>query len=202
MALGKKISSALRDLFCRAVYFESADDRDRKVEVAGQLIAFSAPFAGEGGADYDRRLQAVLMEVRTKFLDTLLEKEVAIALDPRLSQQKLDEKDYAVEGMFYAGPKEGAKGGLTTFSGEWVTREQQRRSGVLLEKLAEVLREGTPKVDLYAWTSFTIAMGGEGMAYPVCISSWSCEGGGDTALSKNPALRQPPSKFAGGPRPG
>lgn len=191
MAFGKKITSALRNAFSYAVHLESANDHDRKLGIAEHMIEFSRPSATGEGAAYEDRLRAVLMQTRTQYLDTLAEKKVAVALDARLSSQKLDDKDCAVEGMFYAKPQSGAEGGLVTLSDAC---RDSRHNAILLEKLARVLREGDIAVDLHAWTSTHIAISPEGMGAVASISDWALQGGASAALAKNPALRQPPAK--------
>lgn len=187
MAFGKKILSSLKNAFDHAVHGEGTADRERKLGVAQSVIEFSAPLTTDGSADYESRLRAVLLQAPTKALDALVEKKIAVGIDARLSKQTLTERDAAIEGVFYPGPQNGAEGGLATFS-------EGSRSGALIGKLVTLLQNVKPTVPVFAYSINEIAIGGEGMAYPVTFTEWGVNGNDKApAAQKNPALKTPPA---------
>jgi len=200
MPIGQKISSFFRDAFIRATHFESAADFDRKDAVMGKVLALSKAVTDTSAEGYEDHLKEALKQTRTRYLDVLADKQVAVALDKRLATQQVADRETAVEGMYYLGPQQAAAGGLVTLRDG--TGEQARRNSIFLEKLAEVLSVGTPVMDLNAYSYYTIAMGGDGMACPITINNWAVEGEGATkALVKNAELRKPPLKPAPGVKP-
>ena len=200
MPIGHKISSFFRDAFIRATHFESAADFDRKDAVMGKVLALSKAVTDTSGEGYEDHLKEALKQTRTRYLDVLADKQVAVALDKRLDVQPISEIPLSVEGMYYVGPQQAAAGGLVTLRDG--SGEQARRNGIFLEKLAETLSEGTPVMDLNAYSYYTVAMGGDGMACPITLHKWAVEGEGASAsLAKHPELRKPPLKPASGVKP-
>ena len=194
MPIGQKISSFFRDAFIRATRFESAADFDRKAEVMGKVLALSKAVTDTSG--YEDHLKEALKQTRTRYLDVLAEKQVAVALDKRLDVEQISEIPLSVEGMFYVGPQQAAQGGLVTLRDG--TGEQARRNGLFLEKLAETISEAMPVMDLNAYSYYTVAMGGDGMACPITLHKWAVEGeGASAALERHPELRKPPVKPQG-----
>lgn len=158
MSFPGKLVSGLKDAFSYVIHFESASDRARKGEAVDKL-------AGEGAP---QQLRDALMKTRTKHLDTLLAKNVAVELDT-LPVQPLaaDTPDLTLEGRFRPA-KDGALGGTLTISG--TSSPQDMATAV--EKFARLLRDETPKTELYGLRSTVFAAGGEGMASAVSVIEW------------------------------
>ncbi|MEZ0260460.1 MAG: hypothetical protein ACAH80_05585 [Alphaproteobacteria bacterium] len=200
MPIGQKISSFFRNAFIRATHFESAADFDRKDEVMGRVLALSKAVTDTSAEGYEDRLKETLKQTRTRHLDVLAEKQVAVALDNRFAKQQIDDREMSVDGMFYVGPQQAALGGLATLRDG--KGEQARVNSIFLERLAEVLSEVTPVMDLHAYSFTTVAMGGDGMACWVNNHKWAVEGEGAAhALAQNPQLRKPPLKQAPAAKP-
>lgn len=194
------ITKVLRNAFSYAVHFESADDRDRKAGVAQKLIELSAPLATDTGADYEARLRGVLMDTRTKYLDKLVEKNVAVSLDKRINEQVYDEKmnnRFAIQGVFYPGPQGSATGGLAAL---WDEGSMKRSNAILLEKLGTLLSEGTPTAPVYGYTYNDFAITPDGGGAPITSTEWNfANPDASDAAKLNPALKNPPAKA--GPAP-
>ncbi|HYD18748.1 MAG TPA: hypothetical protein VEF76_09745 [Patescibacteria group bacterium] len=183
----EKLTGKLRDAFSYAIHQESRGDFDRKAGVAQTVIENSVPVTGADEA----KLRAVLMETRTRFLDTFAEKKIAVGFDPRLQGQRLDDRDTQVEGVYYA-QKDGAP--IVTLND--TGKQGARHNGVLLEKLGELLKAFDPPVDLYAYTTFSIAVAPD-MAFPVSVTQWGINSNDRSpAVQKNPELKTPPLKPA------
>jgi hypothetical protein len=196
MPIGQKISSFFRNAFIRATHFESAADFDRKDEAMARVLELSRAVTDTSAEGYEDRLRDVLKQTRSRYLDVLASKQVAVALDARLGQQKVTRHELTVEGMFYVGPQQAALGGLATLRDG--TGETLRRNSLFLEKLAEVLSEATPVMDLHAYSDVVVAVAGDGMGCAVPINKWAVEGdGASKALAKNAELRKPPLKSPG-----
>lgn len=192
MEFGKKFISGIKNAFSYAIHGETKDDRDRKASVAQSVIDFSAPLVNEEGGE--ERLRAVLMQTRTKFLDDLVKKQIAVSLDTRLSKQTLGEDDPAIEGIYYPGPQGAAKGGIVALRDDAKDTASARDNAVLLEKLSRLLADVTPTINVYAYTTVgTPAIGGEGMAYVPVLTEWASNGNEKAAAAvKNPGLSAPP----------
>lgn len=194
MEFGKKFISGIKNAFSYAVHGETKDDRLRKAAVAQSVIDFSAPLVTEAGGE--DRLRAVLMETRTKFLDDLVAKQIAVSLDGRLTPQTPAENDSALEGIFYPGPQGAAKGGIVALRDDAKDPGQPRQNAALLEKLSRLLSQVTPNVNVYAVTTFIEpAFAGDGLAYGGSFTEWASNGNETPAAAvKNPGLSAPPVK--------
>jgi len=197
MEFGKNLISKVKNAFSYAIHGESKDDRDRKAGVAQSVIEFSTPLVTEAGGE--ERLREVLMKTRTKFLDDLVKKQIAVSIDARLSTQTLGDRDAAIEGVFYPGPQGAAKGGIVALRDDKEDPDQPRQNAVLIEKLSKLLSDVTPNVNVYAYTSVgTPVIGAEGMGgYVPVLTEWASNGNDKAAAAvKNPGLTAPPVKPA------
>jgi hypothetical protein len=192
MASGK-FFSALRNAFSRAVHFESADDRARKGEVADAILEYSLKHVENADIDYAMRLKRVLMSTRTRHLDVLLEKNVAVVIDRRLSRVKPEGNEDYITGAFYdradgrvatLWDDSGAKGGL--FFGS----ETEHFGPVMLEKLAAELQAGK-RGDLFA----ARYVYGDPVTMTVAVvTKWVQPHETGRVMERYPALKTPPSK--------
>lgn len=199
MAFGKGIVSALRNAFSYAVHGETKDDRDRKAGVAQTLIEFSQPVTGQANED---DLRAAFMGTQTKALEALLGQKIAVGFDTRLAAQTLGPRDNAIEGIFYPAAQSGAEGGLVSLRNDGDKQELAKQNAALLERLVRLLKDVKPAVNVYAYTTTSVAIGGEGMAAVTQFTEWASEGNDKApAALKNPALKAPPVKAAGAPKP-
>lgn len=86
---------------------ESKEDIARKPDVARDMIENSiakcdtGQVAAEDGAPYAQRMNKVLMNCRTKDLETLRDHGYTIALDQRLPRQENGTWDKYIDGVFY-----------------------------------------------------------------------------------------------------
>lgn len=192
MAPGK-ILSALRNAFSRAVHFESADDRARKGPVTDAILEHSLKHVENADIEYAMRLKRVLMSTRTRHLDVLLEKNVAVVIDRRLPGVKPEANEDQITGAFYdradgrvatLWDDHGAKGGI--FFGS----EAAHFGPVMLEKLATELQAGR-KGDLYA----ARYVYGDPVTMSVAvITKWVQPHETGKVMERYPALKTPPSK--------
>lgn len=214
MTFTNKIVSAVRDAFNYAVHQESTADRARKAAVAEQLIDFSKSVI-TGSGDYDDRLRKTLLKTRTKYLDTLLEKKVAVSLDERLATQRVDRK--AIEtnadarqlghpadivclaGAYYPGAE---GGGLVSLwdNGKGPDRPTLFRNSNLLEDLAGKLQAGAaPTENIYAYTVL-IAIAGEGMVAISPNTTWNDKQVSPSHVTGSKEMETPPAKPAAPPK--
>ncbi len=203
MSIGSKISSKLRDAFSYAVYQESSDDRLRKSAVIDAIIEKSAPYLDTSAKGYETRLRKVLTETRTKNLDVLLEKNVAIGLDTRFgAQQREAANDRLLEGAYYP-----AAEGKPAILALWdngldvkssiVTPSGATQAANFVEKLSQILKAGEPKETLYASRLTTIdAAGGMGMVAIITTTEWETKAQLRETASKTALVAQPPAKPA------
>ncbi|MEZ0223010.1 MAG: hypothetical protein ACAH83_00525 [Alphaproteobacteria bacterium] len=192
MAAGK-FFSALRNAFSRAVHFENADDRARKGAVADAILEHSLKHVENADIDYAMRLRRVLMSTRTRHLEVLLEKNVAVVIDRRLSGLKAEGNEDHITGAFYdradgrvatLWDDNGAKGGF--FFGS----EAAHFGPVMLEKLATELQAGK-KGDLYA----ARYVYGDPITMSVAVmTKWVQPHETGKVMERYPALKAPPSK--------
>ncbi|TAL39747.1 MAG: hypothetical protein EPN97_01955 [Alphaproteobacteria bacterium] len=192
MAITRKIYSALRNAFSRAVHLESADDYARKGPVAAAIVEASLRHSSDASVDYGMRLHAILMRTRTRHLDTLLEKKVAIVLDARLSGIKPEGDEDYITGAYYDRPE----GRIVTLWDDpgrksgWFDGETSHYGPVMLEKLADALKAGA-KGDLYATRYFV----GDAVTMTMAIvNKWVTPESVDNAVKRYPDIRQPPLK--------
>ena len=179
MTIGSKISSTLRDAFSYAVYQESSADRTRKPIIIDAIIEKSAPFLDTSATGYEDRLRKVLNETRTKQLDVLLEKNIAVGLDTRFSaQQRETPNDRVLEGAYY--PAADGKPAILTLWDAGIDAKANlllpsgaAQAAVFVEKLTGILKQGEPKETLYASRLTTIdAFSGVGMVGIVTTTEW------------------------------
>lgn len=201
MTIASKISSTLRDAFSYAVYQESSADRTRKPVIVDAIIEKSAPFLDTSAAGYEDRLRKVLNETRTKQLDVLLEKNVAVGLDTRFGTQRQENaNDRLLEGAYYPAA-EGKPAILTLWDAgidakaNLFTPSGATQAANFVEKLAHMLKEGEPKETLYASRLTTVdAAGGIGMVAIVTTTEWQTKAELRETASKTAAVTQPPAK--------
>lgn len=192
MAITRRIFSALRNAFSRAVHLENADDYARKGAVADALLAISLRQADNPDVEYGIRLRQILMKTRTRHLDTLLEKKVAVVLDARLAGIKPEGDEDYITGAYYDRPAgrvatlwddPGSKSG-------WFGDEASHFGPVMLEKLAEELKAGATG-DLYATRYFV----GDAVTMTVAtLNKWVTPQSAENAVARFPDIRQPPSR--------
>lgn len=201
MSIGSKISSTLRDAFSYAVYQESTADRTRKPVVIDAIVEKSAPFLDTAAAGYEDRLRKVLNETRTKQLDVLLEKNVAVGLDTRFNAQRRDApNDRLLEGAYY--PATDGKPAILTLwdsgldaKATFLSPGGATQAANFVEKLAHILKEGEPKETLYASRITTAdAVGGVGMVAIVTTTEWETKEQLGKVASKTATVTQPPAK--------
>lgn len=201
MSIGSKISSTLRDAFSFAVYQENSSDHTRKPVVIDAIVEKSAPFLDTSAPGYEDRLRKVLAETRTKQLDVLLEKNVAVGLDTRFSaQQRTAPNDRLLEGAYY--PAADGKPAILTLwdagidaKANFLTPSGATQAANFVEKLAHILKAGEPAETLYASRLTTIdAAGGIGMVAIVTTTEWETKAQLKETASKTAAVTQPPAK--------
>lgn len=201
MSIGSKISSTLRDAFSYAVYQESSADRTRKPVVIDAIIEKSAPFLDTSATGYEDRLRKVLNETRTKQLDVLLEKNVAVGLDTRFSaQQRETPNERVLEGAYY--PAADGKPAILTLWDAGIDAKANlllpsgaAQAAVFVEKLAGILKQGEPKETLYASRLTTIdAFSGVGMVGIVTTTEWETKAQLKETARKTAAVTTAPVK--------
>lgn len=191
MSVGQRLLSGLKNAFSYAVHGESKEARDQKLGVAQAVIEFSASQAPDTGAEYESRLRAALLQSRTASLQSLLDKKIAVTLDTRFSKQTLGERDEAIEGIYYPASK------LVALSDDGtMNKSQARQTGLLVEKLANLLDKITPTVNVYAYTVTSAPVyGGDMVAMPAVSTEWGINDNDRApAARKNPALATPAAK--------
>ncbi|MDI1227745.1 MAG: hypothetical protein PSY14_08680 [bacterium] len=201
MSIGSRISSTLRDAFSYAVHQENSSDYTRKSVVIDALIEKSAPFLDTSAAGYETRLRKVLAETRTKQLDVLLEKNVAIGLDSRFDTQRREAaNDRLLEGAYYPA-SEGKPAILTLWDNgldvkaSIITPSGATQAANFVENLAVILKAGEPKETLYASRLTTVdAAGGIGMVAIITTTEWETRAQLRETASKTAAVTQPPAK--------
>lgn len=203
MTIASKISSTLRDAFSYAVYQESSADRTRKPVIVDAIIEKSAPFLDTSAAGYEDRLRKVLSETRTKQLDVLLEKNVAVGLDTRFgTQQRETPNDRVLEGAYYPAA-EGKPAILTLWDAgidakaNFLLPSGAAQAAIFIEKLSGILKAGEPTETLYASRLTTIdAFSGVGMVGIVTTTEWETKAQLKETAAKTAAVTQPPAKPA------
>jgi hypothetical protein len=203
MSIGSKISSTLRDAFSYAVYQESSADRMRKPVIIDAIIEKSEAFLDTSAAGYETRLRKVLAETRTKQLDVLLEKNVAVGLDTRFNaQRQQNANDRLLEGAYY--PAADGKPAILTLwdngidqKANIITPSGATQAANFVEKLAQILREGEPKETLFASRLTTAdAFSGVGMVAIVTTTEWETKAQLKESAGKTAAVTQAPAKPA------
>lgn len=192
MSVGQRLISGLKNAFSYAVHGESTEARDKKLGVAQAVIEFSAAQAPDSSTEYETRLRAALLQSRTSALQSLLDKKIAVTLDTRFSKQQLDARDEAIEGIYYPAAK------LVALSDDGtMSKAQAKQTGLLVEKLANLLGQVTPTVNVYAYTVTSAPVyGADGMGgFPVVSTEWGINDNDRApAAKKNPALATPAAK--------
>lgn len=203
MSIGSKISSTLRDAFSYAVYQESSADRLRKAVIVDAIVEKSEAYFDTTAAGYEDRLRKVLNDTRTKQLDVLLEKNVAVGLDTRFNAQRQENaNDRLLEGAYYP-----AAGGKPAILALWdngldakanlLTPSGATQAANFVEKLAHMLKAGEPAETLYASRLTTVdAAGGIGLVAIVTTTEWETKAQLRETAKKTASVTQPPSKPA------
>ncbi len=203
MSIGSKISATLRDAFSYAVYQESSDDRTRKPVIIDAIVEKSAPFLDTSAPGYEDRLRKVLNETRTKQLDVLLEKNVAVGLDTRFNaQRQQNANDRLLEGAYY--PAADGKPAILALwdngldvKANFITPSGATQAANFVEKLAHMLKAGEPAETLYASRLTTIdAAGGVGLVAIVTTTEWETKAQLREAANKTASVTTAPAKPA------
>lgn len=116
MKSGLKKVFAVAAMALALVGCESRIDKDRKADVAEDMIKTSVTYCQPGPiagspAEYGQRLRNVLMQSYTADMDVLKQHNVIVCLDQRLTDQKLGWLDTRMEGVYY---NNGGQGGVLT----------------------------------------------------------------------------------------
>lgn len=192
MGIARKISNALRDVFSHAVHLESAYDHARKGPVADAILAASLRHADDPDIEYAARLRRILMKTRTRHLDILHDREVAVVLDARLSGLKPEGDEDCITGAFYDRP-DGRVAALwddPSVRPGWFGGDASLDASVMLEKLAGELQAGATG-DLYA----TRYVYGDPVTMTVAtLNKWVTPENLGKSVAKYPEIRQPPSR--------
>ncbi|MEZ0261620.1 MAG: hypothetical protein ACAH80_11470 [Alphaproteobacteria bacterium] len=180
MAKFDNISGYLSNLFSYALHGESKADRARKPQAVTALANASQAALG---TTEDMKLNEALACIKSRDLDTLLANKVAVCLDDRLPQAKVELRDSPVFGAFYTN---GDKGYILAINPGGATSHAPE----LLAKLARSFREGVinPNTPPMFGTVHTTAAARTAISY----MNWdSAEMVGRT-LAKNPAIKTAP----------
>ncbi|HYD18747.1 MAG TPA: hypothetical protein VEF76_09740 [Patescibacteria group bacterium] len=201
MSISSKFSHALKDAFSFAVHQESADDFARKPYVVAAIIENSKSVQNTASPGYEERLAGLLSQVRTKHLDVLQKKGVAVGLDKRFTEQAQERvNERAIEGAYYPA-KDGENGVALLWDngrqpkGGFFTQDAASYGVTFIEKLARRLSQGEPQEPLYASRLTTIdAAGGMGLVAIVTSTDWETEKELGTAKTRAAAFTQRPAK--------
>ena len=170
---------------------ENAADIARKPDVAEATIKNSVEkctITAESDAAYAARLRDVLMEVRTRHLETLNNNKTTICLDKRIDSQVNGTWDSFIYGVY--NKKENVVSLLDNARGQsgLMTREAADYGETMVTRIAEKIEDG----DLSTAFAYAKTTGcGKG-----CVTAkWYDDNDFDKdSIAKNPQLKTPPLK--------
>ncbi|TAL30571.1 MAG: hypothetical protein EPN97_12200 [Alphaproteobacteria bacterium] len=193
---------------------ESRIDKDRKADVASDIIQTSVTYCQPGPvngspADYSQRLRNILLDSYTADMDVLKQNNIVVCLDQRLTDQNLGWLDTRMEGVYY---NNGGKGGVLTLwdNGKppsfW-SRDASDWGSSLIHDFANQVRKGKIKASdahWYAYEGSYTTSCGQNCTTTNYYVDWVKEQKFDKdTIRKNQAIVQaPPLKATAPARPG
>ena len=177
----------LRTIFSAIGFCESQQDLERKPVLVEKLATRSLPIADsqdqfKQSMPYEQRLRVALSMMKTKTLDWLVESNIVVCLDQRLSHMNRNILDANVAMAFYR--DNGQRILDLRDDGKDPHRLLSGNRSPLFDSAIIALRNQPEKENVLFCTM--------GMAGKVPVFSWQGLESFKSLMAKNPALREPP----------